>query len=77
MKDLQKNGKDVSKFYCEDPLNPDYQKINDKFEEMTPADIVNILKGEIATLEDKYSTQSVVEEGHACDGIRELLKDLQ
>ena len=77
LKDLQKNGKDVSKFYCEDPLNPDYQKINDKFEEMTPADIVNILKGEIATLEDKYSTQSVVEEGYACDGIRELLKDLQ
>lgn len=77
LKDLQKNGKDVSKFYCEDPLNPDYQKINDKFEEMTPADIVNILKGEIATLEDKYSTQSVVEEGRACDGIRELLKDLQ
>lgn len=77
LKDLQKDGKDVSKFYCEDPLNPDYQKINDKFEEMTPADIVNILKGEIATLEDKYSTQSVVEEGYACDGIRDLLKDLQ
>lgn len=77
LRDLQKDGKNISKFYCEDPLNPNYQVINDKFEELKPSDIVNMLKGEIAVLEDKYSTQSVVEEGHAADGIRELLSDLK
>jgi hypothetical protein len=44
---------------------------------MKPSDIVNVLKGEVANLEDRYSTQSVVEEGKASDGIRELLKDLK
>ena len=77
LREIQKTGKDISNFYCEDPLNPNYQEINQKFETMKPSDIVNVLKGEVANLEDRYSTQSVVEEGKASDGIRELLKDLK
>lgn len=77
LRDLQKDGKNISKFYCEDPLNPDYQKINERFEEMTPRDIVNILKGEVAALEDKYSTQTEIEEGYIADGLRELIENLK
>ncbi len=77
LRDLQKDGKNINKFYCEDPLNPDYQKINERFEEMTPRDIVNILKGEVAVLEDKYSTQTEIEEGYLADGLRELIENLK
>ena len=51
LKDLQRTGKDVSNIYCEDVLSPDYNKINDKFETMTPNDIINLLKKTIS----KYS----------------------
>ena len=39
LRDMQKNGRDISEFYCEDPMNPDCDKINERFEQMTPTDI--------------------------------------
>jgi replicative DNA helicase len=77
LRDLQKSGKDISNFYCDDPLNLDADKINSKFEQLKPNDIINSLKGEIATLENKYSTNSIVEEMKASDGIRDLIKELK
>lgn len=77
LKDLQKSGKDISNFYCDDPLNLDADKINSKFEQLKPSDIINSLKGEIASLENKYSTNSIVEEMKASDGIRDLIKELK
>lgn len=77
LKDLQKSGKDISNFYCDDPLNLDADKINSEFEQLKPSDIINSLKGEIATLENKYSTNSIIEEMKASDGIRDLIKELK
>lgn len=77
LRDLQKNGKDISKFYCEDPLDSKYEEINDKFETLTTTDIINNLKGEVATLESKYVINSVVEESKAYTGIKELIKDFK
>lgn len=77
LKDLQKSGKDISNFYCDDPLNLDADKINSKFEQLKPSDIINSLKGEVAVLENKYSTNSIVEEMKASDGIRNLIKELK
>ena len=77
LRDVQKNGRDISKFYCEDPLNPDYDKINERFEQMTPTDIFNLLKGELTELEHKYVINSVVEESLAVTGIRDLIKELK
>lgn len=77
LRELQKTGKDISNFYCEDPLNPNAIKINEQFEQLTTSDIINTLKGEVAILEDKYSTNSVVEESTAYSGVRDLFKELQ
>lgn len=77
LRELQKTGKDISQFYCDDPLNLDADKINTKFEQLKPNDIINSLKGEIATLENRFSTNSVVKKMKASDGIRDLIKDLK
>lgn len=77
LRDVQKNGRDISEFYCEDPMNPDCDKINERFEQMTPTDIFNLLKGELADLEHKYVINSVVEESLAVTGIRDLIKELK
>lgn len=77
LRELQKSGRDISSFYCENPLHPDYNKINQKFESLKPLDIINHLKGEVAALEDKYSTNSEVEEVRAGEGVLELLHELE
>lgn len=78
LKELQnKYGKDISNFYCIDPLNPKYSEINERFETLSSADIINSLKGEIANLEVKYTTNTEVEEKTAYNGIRELLEELK
>lgn len=77
LRDLQKNGRDISEFYCEDPLNERYSEINERFEKMTATDIFNSLRGELADLENKYVINSVVEESNAAQGIRELIKNLK
>lgn len=77
LRDLQKNGRDISQFYCEDPLNEKYAEINERFEKMTATDIFNSLRGELADLENKYVINSVIEESNAATGIRELIKNLK
>ena len=77
LRELEKSGKDISQFYCDNPLDPDYQKINTKFEKLKPTDIITSLKGELATLEDKYSHNTEIEEVYAGEGIRNLLTSLQ
>lgn len=77
LRELEKSGKNISQFYCDNPLDPDYQKINTRFEKLKPADIITSLKGELATLEDKYSHNAEIEEVYAGEGIRNLLTSLQ
>ena len=77
LRELEKQGKDISQFYCEDSLNPDYIKINSNFEKLTTDEIVNKLKGEIAVLENKYVLNSAIEEDTAFSGVKELIKELQ
>ncbi len=77
LRELEKSGQDISGFYCEDLFNPKSNEINDKFEKMTPTDIIKELKGKMAVLENKYSENQLIEEGTAFDGTRELIKKLQ
>lgn len=77
LKDLQRTGKDVSDIYCEDVLSPDYNKINDKFETMTPNDIINLLKSEVANYEKKFVLNNQLSESRASDNIRDLIKELK
>lgn len=74
---MARNGYDISPFYCEDPLNENYHKINDAFERLTVNDIINRIKGEIAGLEGKYAYNTVVEESLPLDGIEQLIRDLK
>lgn len=77
LRELSKTGKNIDKYYCEDLLNSKATEINEKFESLTPTDIVNDLKGEIAVLENKYSINSLVIETTAYKGARELIEDLK
>ena len=48
-----------------------------KFETLSTEDIVNSLKSKIATIENKYVINTVVEETKAVDGIYDLIKNLK
>ena len=77
LREIQKTGRNTDDIYCENPLNDDYDKINERFQAMSVNDIVNVLKGEVATFENKYSYNNLVEESTAADDIDELIKDLK
>ena len=77
IKDLQVHGYDVSKIYCENIFDDDYNEINDRFKKMSTNDIINTIKGEIAEYETKYCTNSYVEETKPSDGIDEFIDSLK
>lgn len=77
IRDLQKNGYDISNIYSEDVFNENHNEIMRKFEKLSIADIVNTFKADIASLENRYVLNSVVEETKATDGIRDLIKSLK
>ena len=74
--DLQHQGIDTSKIYCEDTFNENYSKINEKFEKLTTTDIINLLKSKTADLEKKYCFNQTIEETKAFDGIKDLIARL-
>lgn len=77
LKDLEKNGTDIGEFYSDNPINPNHTEINERFDRLCAADIINKLKNKIDNLEKKYSLNSVVEESYAYDGVRDLIKSLK
>lgn len=77
LRDLEKDGKDISQFYCENTLDPNYTDINNKFEQLTTKDIINTIKGELAIYEDKYTSNSNIEEFRAYDGVEALIEKLK
>lgn len=77
VKELQQSKNQIDNIYCEDILNDNYDKINENFEKMQTVDIINILKTNVANLENKYVLNNLAEESKASDGIRDLLVDLK
>lgn len=77
LREIQLTGRNTNSIYCENPLDDDYLKINDKFQSMSVNDIVNILKGEVANFENKYSYNNLVEESFAVDDIDNLIVELK
>lgn len=77
LRELEKNGHNISNFYSDNPLDENHIAINERFEQLTPTDIVNKLKIELSVLEENYTTNSQVEEGNAFDGIKTLINDLK
>lgn len=76
LNDLQRQGVDTGKIYCEDTFNENYSEINEKFEKLTTTDIINVLKSRTADLEKKYCFNQQVEETTAFDGIKDLIARL-
>ena len=77
LREIQLTGRDTNDIFCENPLDDNYVEINEKFQKMSVNDIVNVLKGEVASFENKYSYNNLVEESYAADDILELIDEWQ
>ena len=75
VRELQLSKDKVDQIYCEDVLNDHYIEINNKFEQMQTVDIINMLKSNIATMENKYVLNNIAEESRPADTIRQKLKE--
>ena len=62
LRDLKKQGFDVSEFYMEDLTSPVALQINQRFEELSLADIVTGIKKKLLVLESNYSGTEEVQE---------------
>lgn len=77
LRELEIGGRNVEMFYCENPLNPDCQSINDRFDKASISDIINVLKGELDRYENKYVLTGQIEESTAYEGIMDLVEELK
>ena len=75
VRELQLSKDKIDQIYCEDVLNDHYIEINNKFEQMQTVDIINMLKSNIATMENKYVLNNIAEESRPADTIRQKLKE--
>ena len=75
VKELQLSKDKIDQIYCEDVLNDRYIEINNKFEQMQTVDIINMLKSNVATMENKYVLNNIAEESRPADTIRQKLKE--
>lgn len=77
VRELQLSKNKIDEIYCEDILNDNYDRINERFEKMNTTDILNVLKSNVANIENKYVLNNIAEESKASEGIRELLEELK
>lgn len=77
LNDLKKQGINTDEFYCEDLTNPNADKINSVFEDLSTADIINGVKKKLLKLESDYGTCEEVETQSIADGIDDLLDNLE
>ena len=69
---LQKDGFDISEFYCDDILNRNYTNIQERFDTLNVADIFSEIKKKLFGLEEKYVTSSTSGASKASDGLFDL-----
>ena len=76
LRDLKKQGFDVSAFYCEDMTDPRSDEINARFEQLTAKEICDAIKGKLILLESGYVKTGEVETQKAAAGMREFLQEM-
>lgn len=76
LRDLQKQGFDISDYYSEDPFSLDGLKIAQHFEETSLTDICNSVKQKLLKIETEYAKNQEIEVISITDGLTELLRDL-
>lgn len=77
LKDLERQGFNIKDFYEDDLTNPNYQKINQKFEELTTKEITNQIRNKILNLENKYEVNDEVETESAAENIEDFVNQLE
>ncbi len=76
LKDLKKQGFDVSEFYCEDLTNPRAEEINRTFNLLTAKEITDRVRKKLLGVESKYETTDEVQVESAATGVDKLLEEL-
>ena len=76
LRDLKKQGFDVSEFYMEDLTSPIALQINQRFEELSLSDIVAGIKKKLLVLESNYSGTEEVQEWDIGSDIDDLVDSL-
>lgn len=76
LKDLKKDGFDISDYYEEDLTSSRAIETNSRFEELTSEEIVNDLKKKILKLETNYASPEEVQTWRAADEIDDLIESL-
>lgn len=77
LRDLKKQGFDVSDFYVEDLTDEKADKINQEFDRLTTKNICDEIKKKVLKLETEYSVSEEVKTTTAATGIREYLEKLK
>lgn len=76
LRDLAKQGIDVSDFYVDDLTKPNAEKVNSKFEQLTTREIIESVKRKLIKLEGDYVRTGEVEVESIADGLDEFLTEL-
>lgn len=77
LKALRRAGYDISEFYVEDPLNPRYQEINEKFDSLTTTDITNSFRKKLNKIESDVGLNKENKTSFANYNARKLIEDLK
>ena len=76
LRDLKKDGFDISPFYSEDLTDPRADEINARFEELTAKEICDGIKGKLIRHESEYVRTGEVETQIASMGMRDFVQEL-
>lgn len=77
LRDLQKQGFDISDYYCDDALSTKFAEVNGRFENTTIEEICTNVKQKLLKLENEYSLNSEVNVVKLTDGLEDLIGNLQ
>lgn len=76
VEDLKRAGYSTNNIYCENLFLDEAQKINEKFEESSIKDILNIVLKNISILEDKYKVNQESKSYSIADGLKSYINKL-
>ena len=76
LRDLKKQGFDISAFYCDDLTDPKADEINARFEELSSKDICDGIKQKLIHLESDYVKTGEVEVENPVVGMRDFINEM-
>lgn len=77
LNDLARQGISINEFYCQDLTNDKAQEINQRFDELSPQDIVDAIKKKLVKLESEYAKTESVQSESITDGLDEIIDNIE